>query len=843
MRQAVPAPPSRGGGETRFTAPRARVILLSCGMEATLRELLQARLVAEGMEPVTRALVLAAVAGPSSLRQALEGEPGGSPPEIPHLQQPAVHAYLQSISVEGFRGIGPRATLSLEPGPGLTLVVGRNGSGKSSFAEALEVLLTGDSQRWTERSAAWREGWRNLHHRGPVEVEAHLAAEGTRGIRIRRRWADRADLAENEVEVQEHGRPRSRLDLLGWDHALRAHRPFLSYDELGSMFDEPSGLYDALSSVLGLEDLVQARSRLGEARRERERLVRATEQRLSQLRPRLEALEDERARGCLAALSSTSWDLEALETVLLGPVAEEVENGTETTLHRLAALSPPSLEEVVRAADDLRRAARDRAATVGTDAERANRVADLLQRALDLHTAHGDRDCPVCGREGALNARWRASAEAQVRELRERARAVTVAEELSRQARERVQRLLSASPEVLERAGAVGIDATAAAAAWADWNATPDQDLEAMADHLLDRFEALETALAGVREAARAELERRESAWRPLARDLSEWLGQAREAQAARAVLPHLQAAERWLGATSADLRDHRFEPIATQALDIWEQLRCRSNVELVRPALEGQSTRRRVRLEVRVDGKEATAVGVMSQGELHCLALALFLPRALLPDSPFGFVVIDDPVQSMDPARVDGLARVLEETAKQRQVVVFTHDDRLSEAVRRLRVQARILEVTRRPGSRVEVVEQLEPVARLLEDARVVALEGDLPGRIAAQVVPGLCRQAVEAACVEVVRRRRIGRGEPHAEVDAELERTGKTINHLALLLFDDRSRAGEVYSTLNRRFGRWASDLINVLNHGTHQGNHQEMRNLIQTTERLVGQLRALA
>jgi hypothetical protein len=36
---------------------------------------------------------------------------------------------------------------------------------------------------------------------------------------------------------------------LGWDQALATYRPFLSYNELGSMLDEgPSKLYDALSS-------------------------------------------------------------------------------------------------------------------------------------------------------------------------------------------------------------------------------------------------------------------------------------------------------------------------------------------------------------------------------------------------------------------------------------------------------------------------------------------------------------------------------------------------------------------------------------------------------------------
>jgi wobble nucleotide-excising tRNase len=88
---------------------------------------------------------------------------------------------------------------------------------------------------------------------------------------------------------------------------------------------------------------------------------------------------------------------------------------------------------------------------------------------------------------------------------------------------------------------------------------------------------------------------------------------------------------------------------------------------------LTGDGTRRR---DVAVDGVAGVALGVMSQGELHSLALSLFVPRATLPESPFRFIVIDDPVQSMDTARVDGLARVLEGASADRQVVVFTHDD-----------------------------------------------------------------------------------------------------------------------------------------------------------------------
>jgi predicted ATPase len=70
------------------------------------------------------------------------------------------------------------------------------------------------------------------------------------------------------------------------------------------------------------------------------------------------------------------------------------------------------------------------------------------------------------------------------------------------------------------------------------------------------------------------------------------------------------------------------------------------------------------------------------------------------MAESTFRFIVIDDPVQAMDPVKVEGLARVLGNVAKDRQVVVLTHDDRLPQAVRRLDMEATIIELVRREQS-----------------------------------------------------------------------------------------------------------------------------------------------
>ena len=132
-------------------------------------------------------LVLAALDGRDALERALAEDPAvhAQPTALPRTapalpDRVSASAYLESISVQGFRGIGARATLSIAPGPGLTLVIGRNGSGKSSLAEALELLLTGENRRWAKKAAVWKQGWRNLHWDGAVAIEASLTIEGER---------------------------------------------------------------------------------------------------------------------------------------------------------------------------------------------------------------------------------------------------------------------------------------------------------------------------------------------------------------------------------------------------------------------------------------------------------------------------------------------------------------------------------------------------------------------------------------------------------------------------------------------------------------------------------------
>ena len=201
-------------------------------------------------------LLLAALDGDESLSAQLGGQaqPRSKATDITTAPTPA-GAYLQSLTVSGFRGIGPPATLTVTPRPGLTLVVGRNGSGKSSFAEALEVLLTGNLRRWEKLSAVWKQGWRSMHCPDQARITAEFVIEGAGPAKAQRTWPAGADFAGSSVTVQVAGEKQAGIERLGWTSALTDYRPFLSHSELEAFFGIPSGLYELLASVLGLEDL------------------------------------------------------------------------------------------------------------------------------------------------------------------------------------------------------------------------------------------------------------------------------------------------------------------------------------------------------------------------------------------------------------------------------------------------------------------------------------------------------------------------------------------------------------------------------------------------------------
>lgn len=634
---------------------------------------------------------------------------------------------------------------------------------------------------------------------------------------------------------------------LGWDAALSIYRPFLPYNELGSFADQtPSALFDTMSAALGIDALAGAGERLRSCRLEREKHAKAVEADCREYRTALAGLDDDDlARTCgaaIAAARANAWDLDALELVLEGVI--DPGNDGMALLRALASLPIPSNEAVHAAAERLQAGDERATAVAATDAGRADQIAELLARSLDVHTAHGEQRCPVCG-AGRLDGDWRARTEAMVERLRRDSKEAVEARQFLKDARIEAYALLTPPPAELQRAGEVDIDPGDLMTAWKRWSAVSDDMTNPqLIEHLRQPCADLAAAATTLREQASAELERREDRWRPVARALRDWLPEAKAAAVGRRALPDIKKAESWLNLATGRIRTERFRPVADRAARVWELLRQNSAVSLDHLELSGHANQRRLALDVSIDGADGKALGVMSQGELHALALSLFLPRALLPESPFGFVVIDDPVQAMDPGKVDGLARVLDMAARTRQVVVFTHDERLPESIRRLQIHADVVEVTRRAESVVECRKTRDPVKQYLHDARSLIRTDDLPAGAAARAAPLYCRLALEAACTEVVRRRRIGRGEAHAAVAEVLTEARTLLQKLALALFDDAGRAGDVMERINRQWGSRAGDAVARSNRGSHAPVPLgETEDLVAKTEGTTRSILALA
>lgn len=754
-----------------------------------------------------QSLVMAALLGDDALAQQLDGTFIAPDRNSRTESVPPARAYLGAINVRAFRGIGPQATLKLSPGPGLTLVVGRNGSGKSSFAEALEYLLTGTSLRWADRrSKDWEQGWRNLHCDDTTKIAADFVIDGHPGrVRVGAEWAADASLAEPTRTTR--GADGEPVDL-GWAEVARLYRPLLSYPEMARLADAgPSALYDSMAAILGLDELAEVVDRIARHRKAMDARVKESNALKAGLATRLAEFGSEVAADLAGLIAPRLSDLNAITTSVTQSLAPGPWGGGSDPMRRVLATEPATDAECHSARSDLQKAQARVAELGGTSKDRSALRLRLLTMALDMHRDHGEAQCPVCG-VGALDVDWHKATEAEVESLRQEVADITAAGEALIASRTRCRAVLGSMPSEWSDGLVIdGVDTSDLIEMLGAVRTADDTGLLAA----LSRWGDVLAAFHLVREACAARVSALDDAWRPLATDLLAWAQERRTLETTMGSIKELKAAEAWLKATVDTIRAERFKPIAGAVKTVWDELRQASNVALDGLSLAGSATRRRVDLDVTVDGTSGPALAVMSQGEINSLALSLFLPRAVSPDSPFGFAVVDDPVQAMDPSRVDGLARVLALAAETHQVVVFTHDERLPDAVRRLRIEARMIEVRRGQHSNVTTAPLLDPVSRYLEDVRAMVRSDGVEEDLVERVSAGLCRLAVEAAAVEVYRSKALERGLPHAEVELEIGRANTFNEHCALALWEDRSQAGNVlpyFANRDRRLGDTAGD-----------------------------------
>jgi len=788
----------------------------------------------ESLTASARLWVAAALAGGSKWEDAVStGEPpawvdGTVASEVAHAAGSDVVYYLRGLEVAGFRGVGRSATLSFDRQPGLTVVTGRNGSGKSSFAEGLEVALTGSSYRMDSRSGVWMQQWRNLHHPAETRVEAEFSAVSATGgsercLTVTVTWDAEATLAGGSVEVLVDGtlQPGGR-EALGLTRALELYRPLLTHEELGALLNgKPSELHDALYRVLGLDALDDALKRLKalkagqsaepEAARSAMKAAVAAAEKIAETDPRAREVRDllkKRAPDRAALLGLTRGVTRPPDDLIR--VLDSVCDWCEASLAMLDPEVVRSTAQRVRAAEALERE------VTAPSAQHAAEGLDLLTRAVGFFRAdEQERECPVC-QVGALDAMWLERAETRIREEQERLRDVTQAQSENRSAQSAARSLIT---------GPVRPAALADSAAHAEWSwlaslreAVGAWQVDAvghgLADHLDRELVGYRRAIDVAHEAASQERTRRLDAWAPVADAVRLWATAAEKVEQTEPQRTAVTQAFTWLDRHMKQIKDERLAPLSEEAGRIWGELRQESSVALGPITLEGQATSRKVNLSAHVDDEEATALAVMSQGELYALALALFLPRVARPESPFRFLVLDDPIQAMDPAKVAGFVNVLSGLAETYQVIVFSHDDRLPATLRRSGKPGRVVEVYRGQESSVQARLSATPAQRHLSDARALAMDESLPEETLRRALPMLLRSAVEAAARDRFFDTALRSGWSLASCEREWEADPRTSTRLRLGLGMDQAQ-------FNAWLGQaWRRQALGVCTRAAHDG-----------------------
>ena len=108
--------------------------------------------------------------------------------------------------------------------------------------------------------------------------------------------------------------------------------------------------------------------------------------------------------------------------------------------------------------------------------------------------------------------------------------------------------------------------------------------------------------------------------------------------------------------------------------------------------------------------------------------------------------------------------------------------------------------------------------------------------------MVAGFCRSALEAACHEAIRARRLTAGVPHAEVERALTQAQTLHQVMALALFDSVARGSQVVPELRKNYGENAVNAFVTAKAGTHTAYRGDLAKLVRDVGRLARRLPAV-
>lgn len=676
--------------------------------------------------------------------RSIEGEaPSGNDDEL-LTGRPWV---LTQLSVSGFRGVtnDTAVVVDIDPRPGITVLHGANGAGKSSIADAINTALAG---RFSVESgtAGKTPLWAPVavgRDSEAARVEVTLQA-GADQLRLRYQQTTEGDPTWDCILATGGAERTVRLGT-HWQTALANHNPVFAYANLERKVQLGADLRDYLNDLLALggsfarlESEVVAKSEsVKHAYQTWKSAKNAAESAVVRIDgERHLADEPDLPTVNFPAIADTIDDW-----VLNQGIDTEGVLGVEIVSDTLSELRSPA-----------------KALTVSTAALTDASVTALQQLQHPLKELNAiaigydklDETCPVCG---MAESDWRSHLAATVASLSETAelssRATEAVKKLSDAVKTKLRPLL-AIPTSARTSPEITHQLTLGARLASDFaNAT---DAHGVVSHhvVLKTSSSLAAWLEGEDFAALVAYAVAQT------NRLKQW--QIARATALKPFVDTWRSTKelgeqsvRWdaCGSRISDLR----KKLGSQRTDAFEHLATQKVQELLsdvglrirRVTVQAQTAR----MELEDDAGRPLELGMLSAGQRNAILLAPMI--ASTNDSPFKFVVLDDPVHAFDEMRVDLLARTLGQLATHKRVVVFTHDERLREHLLAQPGDSNAFRVSRTPGDgSVEVSSSAHLWRDLIDDASLVlnlAGEPDWPNIAATNTVRSLCRQSVDTA------------------------------------------------------------------------------------------------
>jgi DNA repair exonuclease SbcCD ATPase subunit len=622
---------------------------------------------------------------------------------------------LVELELEAFRGFAAPQRIDLDAD--VVLLRGDNGVGKTSIADGLLWLITGTIPRLVERGRAVRKGADPIVNRyrpaGPARVKLTLALPDEQRVAFTRTGsAERSKLtasgASDNPDVP--AQLAASLGDMTPEQLVQAVSSWgiLQQHALLAALDSGPTLHQRLAEVVGLERV----TRFTDAASQVTKQVAADQRQLEAVRNSLQA-RTARAEAQLTASRSEELGVDAekqrLAAVLASAAAGSPQGITvksPASIENLAALEraiaaglTDALEltqayaqlaatqtSVGQAVDDIERELIGLSERAEQAAQRAPIQIQLATAALALLGPH----CPVCGQgidaehvrqhltelltKSENEAAATEAAQRDVAKAHSRLQAARLAEERRASAERNVAEILRRTRSGLGSTGWLEVDES--------W--TTPQNTAGYIEQLSDLQQRLRLTSANARrntseQIARSssEVESTQSELERVDRELAETKGRLERAKTLDDAA-HV-AAERII--------KRALERLEPSFAEVYDRLSPHPTFTELRAAQDFFYGKSRIVPEVydpvhKVAGNPTL---LFSEGQLNVVALSYFLGLALNAGAgSLPFIVLDDPLQTMDVLGVLGFADLCRRLREERQIIVTTHDRRFASLLAR---------------------------------------------------------------------------------------------------------------------------------------------------------------